>query len=165
LLLPFMDQEPLYRQYDFNEPWDGPNNRRLAGIIQTLYRCPSEDVTTGRSETSYVMIVGNGTISDGPTPTAVKQITDGTSNTILVVEVAGSGIPWAEPRDLKVQDLAFGLSGGAGQGIGSRHPSVVNVLFCDGSVQSIEKSIDPELLRGMTTIAGGEDVGGFRRGY
>ena len=29
LLLPFLECEPLYRQYRFDEPWDGPNNRKL----------------------------------------------------------------------------------------------------------------------------------------
>jgi hypothetical protein len=167
LLLPFMEQEGLYEQYDFKEPWNGPNNSRLVNMIDNVYvyRCPSEDSTVNRSETSYVMIVGPGTISDGPTPTRISQITDGTSNTIMLVEVTGSGIHWAEPRDLKVEEVAFGINGGAGNGIGSRHPSVANVLLCDGTVRSIDESIDPELLRGMTTVAGGEDVGSFHSGY
>src|SRR5262245_23624397 len=29
LLLPYLGYEELYKQYDFNEPWDGPNNSRL----------------------------------------------------------------------------------------------------------------------------------------
>jgi prepilin-type processing-associated H-X9-DG protein len=165
LLLPFLEEQALYDQYNFKEPWDGPNNSRLAGMIENVYRCPSEDSTVGRTETSYVMIVGPGTISDGPTPTDMGRIADGASNTIMVVEVTGSGIQWAEPRDLKVEDVAFGINGGAGKGIGSRHPGVANVLFCDGSVQSIDKSIDPDLLRGMTTIAGGENTDRFFQEY
>jgi len=162
LLLPFMEQEVLYRQYNFKEPWDGPNNSRLVGMIDNVfYRCPSEDSTMNRSETSYVMIVGPGTISDGPTPTQMGQIADGTSNTIMLVEVAGSGIHWAEPRDLKLEEITFVVNEGVGNGIGSRHPGVANVVFCDGSVRSIDKSIDPESLRGMTTIAGGENVDRF----
>jgi prepilin-type processing-associated H-X9-DG protein len=166
LLLPFMDQQALYEQYDFKEPWDGPNNSRLVGTIDNVfYRCPSEDSTVGRSQTSYVMIVGPGTISDGPTPTRISQIADGTSNTIMLVEVTGSGIHWAEPRDLKLEEVTFAVNDGAGNGIGSRHPGVANVLLCDGTAHSIDESIDPELLRDITTIAGGEDVGRFRQEY
>ena len=159
LLLPFMEQQALYEQYNFKEPWDGPNNSRLVGMIDTVfYRCPSEDLTQGRSETSYVMIVGPGTISDGPTPTQMGQIADGVSNTIMLVEVTGSGIRWAEPRDLKLEEITLAVNEGAGNGIGGKHPGVAHVLFCDGRVDILAKPIGPDRLRGMTTIAGGENV-------
>ncbi len=29
LILPFLEYDDLYKQYNFNEPWDGPNNRKL----------------------------------------------------------------------------------------------------------------------------------------
>jgi len=41
LLLPFLDQKPLFDQYRFDEPWDGPHNRKLVSQIQYAYRCPS----------------------------------------------------------------------------------------------------------------------------
>jgi prepilin-type processing-associated H-X9-DG protein len=165
LLLPFMEQQAIYEQYDLNEPWDGPNNSRLAGMIDNVYRCPSEDTSVHPAETNYVMIVGPGTISDGPTPTQIGQITDGVANTIMVVEVAGSGIHWTEPRDLKLEDAASSLSGGAGNGIGGKHRGVANILFCDGRVDSLAKPIDPNRLKGMTTVAGGENAGGFLQEY
>ena len=28
-ILPYLDQNELYKQYSFDEPWDGPNNRKL----------------------------------------------------------------------------------------------------------------------------------------
>ena len=30
LILPFLEQKALYDQYRFDEPWDGPNNGKLA---------------------------------------------------------------------------------------------------------------------------------------
>src|SRR5262245_44252816 len=30
LILPFIDHAALYREYRFDEPWDGPNNRKLS---------------------------------------------------------------------------------------------------------------------------------------
>ena len=29
LILPYLDQQQLYDQYDFSEPWNGPNNQQL----------------------------------------------------------------------------------------------------------------------------------------
>src|SRR6516165_2689000 len=43
LILPFLDQTPLYNQYRFDEPWDGPNNKKLADTILAVYNCPSDD--------------------------------------------------------------------------------------------------------------------------
>ncbi len=52
LILPFIEQQGLYQQYEFAEPWDGPNNRRLLSQIPSLYRCPS-DVRTGRGVSEW----------------------------------------------------------------------------------------------------------------
>src|SRR5438105_1376638 len=30
LILPYLERNDLYQQYDFNEPWNGPHNSRLA---------------------------------------------------------------------------------------------------------------------------------------
>ena len=33
LILPYIEQQRLYDQYDFDEPWDGPNNSQLHGMM------------------------------------------------------------------------------------------------------------------------------------
>lgn len=38
LLLPYLDERALYEEYKWDEPWDGPNNRRL---IEARRRCDS----------------------------------------------------------------------------------------------------------------------------
>ena len=30
LILPYLDRDDLYKAYNFTEPWDGPNNKKLA---------------------------------------------------------------------------------------------------------------------------------------
>ena len=37
LLLPYLDRSDLYKAYDFTEPWDGPNNRKLLPAPQYLH--------------------------------------------------------------------------------------------------------------------------------
>ena len=68
LILPFIDQAPLYNQYRFDEPWDGPNNRQLSVRIvsndYSFYHCPSDRPSTGKLDatmTSYVAVVGRET--------------------------------------------------------------------------------------------------------
>ena len=109
LLLPYLEGSVLYEAYDFNEPWDGPNNRKLADVALRTFSCPVEadkPVTT----TSYVAVVGPHTAWPGAQPSRFDDFTDGTSNTLLVVEVKGSGIHWMEPRDLHVVQTAPGVN-------------------------------------------------------
>jgi prepilin-type processing-associated H-X9-DG protein len=146
-----------YDQYNFHEPWDSPQNLALADMMADVYCCP-EDWQGDYGETSYVMIVGPETISDGPTARKIVDFTDGTSCTIMVVEVANSGILWMEPRDLKAEDITFAINDGTPQGIRSEHGAVANVLFCDGAVYPLGDTTDPARIEAMTTIAGGEDV-------
>lgn len=69
LLLPFLGRQDLYDQYHFDEPWDGPRNRRLAARIPDVYHCPG-DSSANREHTSYVGVVSRYTAWVGAqTPT------------------------------------------------------------------------------------------------
>jgi len=160
LLLPYMEHKPLYDMYNFDEPWDSPQNQALADLMPEVFRCASE-ASDNPSDTSYVMVVGPGCISDGPKANSIRDFHDGTSNTLILVESAGSGINWLEPRDWDTEVSNFFVHDGDGQGPESDHPGVVNVVFADGSVQSLDAGTDPEQLKAMTTIAGGEAVDRF----
>jgi prepilin-type processing-associated H-X9-DG protein len=160
LVLPNMEEQELYEQYDFDQPWDDPDNLALAENIAAHYLCPSAP-NDKPSYTNYVMIVGPGTISDGPNSVERTDITDGTSHTIMVVEVGNSGINCLEPRDLNAEKINYRINDPAGEGISSCHPGGAAVLFCDGSVRFVKESTDPKTVKALTTIAGGEDISSF----
>ncbi|MFH1923964.1 MAG: DUF1559 domain-containing protein [Planctomycetota bacterium] len=146
-ILPFIEQAPLYDQYDFSEPWDGPNNRALEGAFPDTYRCPS-DTASGPLDAGYVMIVGEGTLGGEPNELVkFADVKDGTSNTILAIEVAGSGIHWMEPRDLTVEEAVTFITNPGATGLLHVHPGGVNVLMADGSVRFLPESTDPETVR------------------
>lgn len=156
LLLPFMGRLDLYEQYDFNEPWDGPNNSRLQTMIPTEYRC-LDDVLGAVGETSYAMITGPGFLGDADNATRISDIKDGTSNTIMFVEAHGSGITWTEPRDLDGTTMSFLINTdqlGELQG----HGTSVTAAFCDAAVHELPATTPPQDMRAMATIAGGEPV-------
>jgi len=148
-ILPYLEQRPLYDAYNFNEPWDSPRNRVLGDAVPPVYRCPS-DGKPASTETNYVMIVGKGTVGGLPNEAVrLSDITDGSSNTIMIVEVTGSGIHWMEPRDLSVDDIGRMINDGSGKWISSNHPSGVNVALCDGSVRFLSEQIDAQTLRSL----------------
>src|SRR6185436_12455473 len=113
LLLPFIDEQELYDQYHFDEPWNGPNNIKLLAHMPRIYACPSaEHDYGGRSTiTSYVAVVGPETAWPGTSRRTRATLNDGIAGTALVVECDQEKIPWLEPRDLEYNQALKMLSG------------------------------------------------------
>jgi len=148
-LLPFLEEEELYKQYNFNEPWDGPNNRKLLERMPECFRCPSSRMP--KHCTSYAVITGPSTLFQGKEGVRIAEVTDGLSGTLAVVETERQ-IPWTKPEDLKYDPA------GPLPPIGSAHPGGYNAAFADGTVRFISRNIDEKLLRALITISGGETV-------
>ena len=55
LILPYIEEDALYAAYNFDEPWNGPNNRKLAEYIPDVFRCPAEE---NEEYTNYLAVVG-----------------------------------------------------------------------------------------------------------
>jgi hypothetical protein len=164
LLLPFLENPDVYEQYRFDEPWDGPNNRQLHDTIVGVFNCPSETCSLpdrASTSTNYVAIVGPGTGWPGEASTTFSDFKDGTSLTLLVVEVANSGIHWMEPRDLHVMQMSPTVNGKSGQGISSKHTSGAHVLLADGAVRFLRDELSTDALRAMISAHAGDGPGGF----
>jgi len=91
----------------------------------------------------------------------LKDIPDGPGYTVCVVEVTGLGVRWYEPGDLDAEQMSYRINDPDRWGICSRHPGGAQVAMCDGSVRLLPDSTDPELVKGASTINGGEDVSGL----
>ncbi len=162
LILPYALSTPLYDQYDFHEPWDAPENQFAVTTPMTVYACPSDPANaTSPTDTSYFVLTGSGTIFEEDASPTFANIIDGTSNTILAVEVSGTGINWCEPKDLDIAYFVamFGPGGTGPQS--SPHPGGLNVLMADGSVRFLSFSTAPAMVQALATRNGGEDVRGF----
>jgi prepilin-type processing-associated H-X9-DG protein len=160
LLLPEIGYENWYQQFRLDEPWNSPHNLALAkrpsdDHAGTLYRCHT-DVGAGEDDTSYVLIVGPGTAFEADHKTRLEEIRDGASHTLIAGEMSGSGIHWMEPRDLDFKEMSFKINDRHRLGLRSNHPGGAVVLFADGSTQFVSDAIDPESLKALITIAGGE---------
>ena len=136
LLLPYLDQQELYSQYDLSEPWNGPRNSRLASRMPEIYALHGEH-RPGVAVTNYLAVVGPETIWPGSTTLSSKNVPDGTSSTILVVENLGAGIHWMEPRDLSLAEMSFRLNSPEGISSNYAEPAVV---MLDGSLHKLKDS-------------------------
>jgi Protein of unknown function (DUF1559) len=147
MILPYIDQEELYKQFHLDEPWDSDHNKKLIEKMPPTYALPVKGSKPGH--TNYRVFVGNGAMWDWIQGTTFAQITDGLSNTWMVVE-AEEGVPWTKPDELEFdpkQDLPK---------LGKAFQGGFNVLYGDGSVH-FYKSV-PKSAKAMITKAGGEVI-------
>ena len=158
IILPELGEKALYDQYKFDEPWDSPNNLRVAEQMPRVYQCPSD---SDRKNTDYMVIVGKETPFDGAKSSSMHDMTDGTSNTILVIEVKTASTGWTEPKDLDFSRLSFLVNGPAPGEPGSRHPGGCQMVLADGSIRFLSKSINPQTLRRLAEKADGNVVGDY----
>jgi prepilin-type processing-associated H-X9-DG protein len=153
LLLPYMEQQALYSQIDLNKPWDDPVNLPFSKIMIPTFACPSGH-TDSPEKTCYQVIVDPSGIFTGAKSTKFSEISDGTSNTILVIETESeNAVPWMSPDDT---DMATYLS--FGRAIHSNHSLGRNVAFGDGSVRFLSNTMDFNLKKDIVTKAGGEEI-------
>jgi type II secretory pathway pseudopilin PulG len=157
LILPYLGAEDLYSRINLNEPWDSPYNQAFHSQMPEEFGCPSSPLP-GMGFSSYVVVEGPGHVFNGTNQTSISSITDGLSNTILIVEVADCDICWMEPKDFKAADLAFDINSDTADGISSLHGDGANVGLADGTAKRATQGMSPDELRALFTIAGGEIV-------
>jgi len=155
LLLPYIEGADLSK-YHFDEPWDSPNNRMVSKTAMKVFQCPSSSHPAGDCTTDYMMVVGKHTISDGPhgRDTEIRDY----ATTIMIVEVADSGVNWAEPKDLEFDKIDFKINGPKKPGIGSHHARGCNAAFCDGHVQFLNDSTDSKIIKNLLMIDNKEKI-------
>lgn len=153
LMLPYLRQNDLYEQFHLDEPWDSQHNKQLIARMPTFYESPDSTVS-GEWKTNYLTVRGEGTVFPGKKPIRFAEIRDGTSNTIVLVEVHDDrAVIWTKPDDFEydprdpMKDLVDSSSAGFLAGL------------ADGSVRFVWSSTEPTVLKAFFTRDGGEKVG------
>ncbi len=146
-ILPYIAEQELYDQFRQDEPWDSPHNKALLAKMPPVFaqRGKPKDATS----TIYQAITGAGTMFDGPDGTAIEKITDGTTNTIMVVQ-GGTPVPWTKPEDIEY------LPGKPLPKIAGPLPGGFLAVMGSGQVQFVSKKAKEALIRAAFTRNGGE---------
>jgi prepilin-type N-terminal cleavage/methylation domain-containing protein len=170
-LLPYLEQDSLYRQFDVERGYAGNLPAAQTGI--KMFLCPAaKHAATDEAATHYVAMAGIGRDAAAQPAgaagngfmgydrlTSLATIPDGTSNTIALMETRFGLGPWArggastlrgfDPSDVPLHgdDRPFG-----------GHPKAMIAAMADGSVRYIGPTVEPKTLAAAITIAGGEPV-------
>ena len=115
------------------------------------YRSPAS--TAKPDMTNYLTLRGKDTAFPGKDGISMRDITDGVSHTIMLVEADDSkAVPWTKPDDLAYDEK------NPSAGLGGLFPGGFNAAFCDGSIHFIGRTIDAETLRRLFNIHDGQVV-------
>ncbi len=168
LILPYLDQQELFNDYNMNQPWDSPGNYELASRIPSVFRASQNSVYGG--ESAYFLITGPGTVfppappggaTDTFRPLGPRTIADDPGQTLLVVEAASptnSYSSWLEPRDLDV-GLMQGLVGTSpGREIGGINIGGAVVATVDGRSHFLGDQTSPATVMALISASGGEPL-------
>ena len=146
LVLPYIEQDDLYKQFHLDEPWDGEHNKKLIEKMPPTFAPPNSEAFK-KHETFFQAFVGAGSVFDGNELRYPASITDGTSQTIMFAEAATS-VPWTKPEDIPFD------KGKLAPKLGGLTKNGFMVAFCDGSVRLLSRSISEETLALVTRDAG-----------
>jgi prepilin-type processing-associated H-X9-DG protein len=217
-VLPELEQDNVYKIYNYAVDWNNPANYNAIRQQMGVYNCPSTpsglrtdttivaspacgDYASVNAIKDFVAINCFGLIglksTDDPrivgvmirnNPARVQEITDGTSNTIMIAEDAGrpgfyatGGVKisnpqfekeggWADPGapfSIDGANLDGTVPGGCALNcsnnseIYSFHTNGANVVFADGSVHFLNSNMDLCTLAALVTRAGGETISGY----
>lgn len=180
-LLPFMGHQEIYDKFDLTKPLHDDRNMTFGCILVPEFLVPGNPKQRWEGypfeHLALTHFVGMSGIEDARNVVAGKldrsdpragvfgydriaapsEITDGTSNTIMVIGVGELANPWVMGGGSTIrgarQPYFDKLSG-----FGSHGQKGAITMMADGSVRLISENIDPAVFRAMATMHGAESV-------
>lgn len=145
-ILPFIEQNNISRSLRMDEPWDSEHNLEFS-------QRPIEVFADVTGDGRIRMPVFPGSIWDTDEGTSLGRVTDGTSNTILLIQAPpNSDQSWADPTPWKISE-----SNPMKDVFGDRDEAVF--IMADSSAVVIKKKdMTNEKLKAMLTMNGGEVI-------
>ncbi len=212
-LLPYLEQQNVHRQYRFDLAWDDPANQPAVSAEVPSFVCPSAPSDRANLQGSLRFglcdytpnfgldqVLTTGLLSPwagdargpwnfttdltGRGGARIAELTDGTSSTVLVVEIAGRPQLWQRGRRAGSTDVAgwatrnnltpIDLDGATADGSSTPGPCPINCVnaheiysfhsggahaaFADASVRFLKESASIRTVAALITRSGGETL-------
>jgi len=183
-LLPFIGHQDVYDKFNFQRTWMGEPNQVIATAIIPEFLNPHDTrekrwaglgYQRGMGLTHFAGMSGLETRNEVAAklprsdPKAgmfgydeiakASQITDGTSQTIMIIGTGEFASPWVQAGGGTIrgarEPLFDEITGLGSKGLAKKGSFAV---MADGSIRFISADIDPRVFRAMCTIHGGENI-------
>ena len=142
----------MYDQFRLNEPWDSAHNKPLVEKMPKVFAAGDETLQSS-GKTIFLAPTGGGMVFGGRVPVRLRDIRDGTSNTMMVLTVKPKfAVEWTKPEDWEFdENKPFEqLTGTNGMGF--------QFVCCDGAAHRSDKPMTVDVLKALLTIDGREIV-------
>ncbi len=146
-ILPYMNQNNLYKLFRLDEPWDSEHNIKLLKMLPVCYfdtaSNPNQDnIESGK--TVYLRPTGKGTLFDGSTAPTFGMMHDGSVSTMLAVVISDEhAVEWTRPVDWSFDSKR------PRKGLGIKDGTKLKIVTADGAVHLIRSDIAEEQLRNL----------------
>jgi Protein of unknown function (DUF1559) len=143
-LSPFLEQTAIFNRFDFKKTWDSPENQAATSQMPALFRSPMADPNQPPNNTNVFTIQDPKSIMPGGALyKRFSEATDGTSNTIIAIDLPNHSVPWTQPNDLTIAEAIQLIRA-------NKQPEMILALMLDGSIIRIGKLTDQELSQLFT---------------
>lgn len=146
-ILPYLDQQPLYRKFHLDEPWDSSHNLKLLPLMPEVFRVKDQQPATDHTTYYQVLVSERSPFPPDGSARRLTDVTDGLTNTLLIAE-SGRAVPWTQPEDLTFQ------TGQALPALGGLFPYGFQAVTCDSTVLHFTPEIadNETLMLGLSGI-------------
>jgi nitroreductase len=140
LILPYINQEELYREFHLDEAWDSPHNLTLLSRMPEEYAPPRwKRSKVPANHTVCQVLVGKGAAFEGREGLCWSHFRS-PWETFLVVE-AGQPVPWTKPEDIRYDP------DGPLPDLRGQFKNGFRVALMDGNVRFVRSETSEAVLR------------------
>jgi hypothetical protein len=152
-LLPYLVDDQLYKEFHLDEPWDSEHNKKLISRMPKVFAPLGNPKLAAAGKTTCLVPHGPDTMFPDKKGLKVFEVTDGTSNTILLLDVQDDhAVVWTKPEDLNFDPKE------PFKGLGAKYGTGFLAVLADGSIRILSAKMKPETLKALITPSGGEVI-------